>query len=81
MIAHDHGDIKYILYGLDFDLGDPNHTVGSFAKLLRDLEKPLVHSSRVFFDSCGTTSLYEVVLQGKEVCISSLPESIGEFIF
>jgi hypothetical protein len=58
MIAHGHGDVKYAHYGLDFYPGDANHTVGSFAKLLRDLEKPPVHSSRVLFDGCGTTPLY-----------------------
>ena len=74
MIVHGHGDVKYAHYGLDFYPGDANHTVGSFAKLLRDLEKPPVHSSRAFFDGCGTTPLYEAVLQGKEVCMSSLLE-------
>jgi hypothetical protein len=74
MIVHGHGDVKYAHYGLDFYPDDANHTVGSFAKLLRDLEKLPVHFSRVFFDGCGTTPLYQAVFEGKEVCISSLPE-------
>ena len=74
MIAHSHEDVKYVHYGLDFYPGDANYTVGSFAKLLRDLEKPPVHSSHALFDGCGTTPLYEAVLEGKEVCMSSLPE-------
>ena len=54
--------------------------MGSFAKLLRDLEKPSVHSSRVFFDGCGMTLLHEAVLQEKAVCMSSLPEPTGDSI-
>ena len=49
MIVYGHGDAKYAHYSLDFCPGDANHTVGSFAKLLRDLEKPPVHASRAFF--------------------------------
>ena len=64
MITHNHGDVKYAHYGLDFYPGDANHTVGSFAKLLHELEKPPVCSSRAL-DGCGTTPLYEAVFQGK----------------
>ena len=49
MIAHGYGDVKYVHYGLDFYPGDANHIVGSFAKLLRNFEKPAVYSSRVIF--------------------------------
>ncbi len=75
MIAHGHVDMKYAHYGLDFYPGDANHTVGSFAKLLRDLENPPTSSSRALFVGCGTTPLYEAVLEGKEVCLSSLQEA------
>ena len=81
MITHGHEDVKCTHYGMDFYLGDANHTVGSFAKLSHDLQKLLVYSSRALFDGCGTTPLYEAVLQGKEVCILSLPELSGEPIF
>ena len=74
MIAHGHVDVKYAHYGLDFYPGDANHTVGSFAKLLRDLESPPTSSSRALFAGCGTTPIYEAVLEGKEVCLSSLQE-------
>ena len=74
MIAHGHVDVKYAHYGLDFYHGDANHTVGSFAKLLRDLESPPTSSSRALFVGCGTTPIYEAVLEGKEVCLSSLQE-------
>jgi hypothetical protein len=40
MIAHGHGDLRYAHYGLDIYPSDSNHTVGSIAKLLRDLESP-----------------------------------------
>ena len=80
MIAHGHWDVKYAHYGLDFYPSDANHMVGSFAKILRDLEKSPVHSSRAFFDGCGTTPLYETILQVKKICMSSLPESIGNLI-
>jgi hypothetical protein len=42
MIAHGHGDVRYARYGLDIYPSDLNHTVGSIAKLLRDLESLLV---------------------------------------
>ena len=62
MIAYKYGDIKYVHYSFDFYPSDTNHMVGSFEKLLRDLEKPPVHSSCVFFDGCGTTLLHETIL-------------------
>ena len=49
MITHGHGDVKYAHYGLLIYLRDAYHTVGSFAKLLRDLKKPPVHSSHAIF--------------------------------
>ena len=74
MIAHNHVDVKYVHYGLDFYPGDANHTVKSFAKLLRDLESPPTSSSRALFVGCGATPIYEVVLEGKEICLSSFQE-------
>jgi hypothetical protein len=38
MIAYGHGDVRYAHYGLDINPSDSNHTIGSIAKLLRDLE-------------------------------------------
>jgi hypothetical protein len=57
MIAHDHVDVKYAHYGLDFYPGDANHIVGSFAKLLRDLKSPPTSSSRASFTTrkCSLT--------------------------
>ena len=74
MIVHSYGHIKYVHYDLDFYSDDANHTVNSFAKLLRDLENLPVCSSHALFDGCGMTPLYKTVLQGKKVCMSSLSE-------
>ena len=40
MLAHGHGDVRYVHYGLDVYPHDTNYTVGSFAKLLQELELP-----------------------------------------
>ena len=45
MIAHGHGDIRYAHYGLDIFPHDSNYTIGSMARLLRDLEEPPKSSS------------------------------------
>ena len=49
MIVHGHGNVRYIRYGLDIFPSDSNHTMGSIAKLLRDLELPPKHSSCELF--------------------------------
>ena len=49
MIAHGHGDVRYAHYGLDLFPHDSNYTIGSIAKLLRDLELPPKSSSRELF--------------------------------
>ena len=51
MLAHGHGDVRYAHYGLDLYPHDANYTVGSFAKLLRDLELPPKSSSRALFQN------------------------------
>ena len=73
MIAHGHGDIRYAHYGLDIFLSDSNHTVGSIAKLLRDLELQPKHSSRELFSGSRTAPLFTALLAGAEMCTSSLP--------
>ena len=72
MIAYDYVDIKYAHCGLDFYPGDANHTVGSFANLLQDLESLLTSSSCALFVGCGITPIYKALLEGKEVCLSLL---------
>jgi hypothetical protein len=72
MIAHGHGDVRYAHYGLDIFPHDSNYTVGSFAKLLRDLELPPKYSSRQLFVGSGSAPLFRAVLSGAHMCNSSL---------
>jgi hypothetical protein len=72
MIAHGHGDGKYAHFLSDLYLCDSNHTMGSVAKLLRDLEKPPASSSRLLFENSRATPLYVIVLRGKEACVLAL---------
>jgi hypothetical protein len=73
IIAHGHGDKKFAHYTLDFYPADSNQTIGSIAKLLRDLERPpkSTHPASLFVGA-GTTELYATVLSGAEECISSI---------
>lgn len=73
MIAHGHGDLRYTQYGLDIFLHDLNYTVGSLAKLLQDLKLPPKYSSQELFGGSGSSPLFRVILQGAEICKSSLP--------
>jgi hypothetical protein len=57
MIAHGHGDVRHAHYGLDIYPSDSNHTVGSIAKLLRDLESPPLYSNRQLFVGAGSFPL------------------------
>ena len=52
----------------------------SSSELLRDLEKPPVHSSRIIFYGCEITPFYNAMFQRKEVCISSLLEPTADLI-
>jgi hypothetical protein len=73
MIAHRHGDIRYTHYGLDLYPTDSNHTVGSVAKVLRDLEDVPKFVSRQIFPDTHALPLFEALLEGGNVCNSSLP--------
>ena len=66
MLTHGHGDVKYAHCSLDFYPHDVNYIVGSFAKLLQDLELPPKTSSGALFQNSQSTPLYEA-------CESSLP--------
>ena len=63
MIAH---------YGLDIFPYDSNYTIGSMAKLLRDLEGPPKSSSRQLFVGSRSTALFHGILKGAEMCKASL---------
>jgi hypothetical protein len=77
MLAHGHGDVCYAHYGLDIFAHDANYTVGSFAKLLCDLERPPKSSSHCLFDGSRSSPLFEVVLSGAEMCEAALPPLTG----
>ena len=79
MIAHGHGDVRYAHYGLNIFPHDSNYTIGSMAKLLRDLEGPPKSSSRELFVGLGSTALFRGILKGAEMCAASLapqPEAL-----
>ena len=78
MNAHGHGNVRYAHYGLDIFPSDSNHTVGSIAKLLRDLELSPKHSSRELFSGSGTALLFTALLAEAKMCTSSLPPPIVE---
>ena len=67
MIAHGHGNVKFIHYALDLYLTDSNHTIGSFARLSHDMGKPSSSSLISLFENTGWMPLYEAVLHGKDV--------------
>ena len=67
MIAHGHGDVQYAHYGLDIYPSDLNHTIGSIAKLLWDLESPQVYSTRQLFAGGGSFPLFQALLTGADM--------------
>jgi hypothetical protein len=73
MIAHGHGDVQYAHHDLDIYPSNSNHIVGSIAKLLRDLESPLIYSSRRLFVGAGLSPLSQALLNGANMCDGSLP--------
>jgi hypothetical protein len=78
MIAHGHGDVRYAHYGLDIYPSDSNHTVGSIVKLLRDLESPLVYSTRQLFAGGGSSPLFQALLTEADMCEASLPPAAAD---
>jgi hypothetical protein len=57
---------------LDIYPSHSNHTVGSIAKLLRDLESPLLYSCRQLFVAAGLFLLSQALLTGADMCDGSL---------
>jgi hypothetical protein len=78
MIEHGHGDVRYAYYGLDIYPSESNHTVGSIAKLLRDLESPPVYSTRQLFAGGGSSPLFQALLTGVDMCEASLPPTVAD---
>jgi hypothetical protein len=77
MLAHGHGDVRYAHYGLDIFVHNTNYTVGSFAKLLQDLERPPKSSLRRLFDGSRSSPLFETMLSRAEMCEAALPQLLG----
>ena len=73
MIAHGHGDILYAHYGLDIFPTNSNHTMGSIAKVLKDLELPPKHFLQELFSGSGSAPLFTTLLARARMCTSSLP--------
>ena len=79
MIAHGHGDVRYAHYELDIYPMNPNHTIGSIAKLFRDLEGVRRNASRCLFIEEGEQStLTKALLKGAEICRESLLPTVEE---
>jgi hypothetical protein len=73
MIVHGHGDVRYAHYGLDIYPSDSNHTIGSIAKLLKDLESLPMYSTRQMFVGGGSSPLFQALLIRVAMCEGSLP--------
>ena len=61
-----------VFLGFGITTHDSNYTIGSMAKLLRDLELPPKSSSRELFVGSRSSSLFKAVLKGVEMCKASL---------
>jgi hypothetical protein len=72
MIAHGHGDVRYVYYKLDIYPSNLNHTIGSLEKLLKDLESPPLYSIRQLFVGGGFSPLYLALLTRADMCDGSL---------
>jgi hypothetical protein len=73
MIAHGHGDVRYAHYALNIYPSNSIHTVGSIAKLLRDLESLPMYSTRQMFVGGGSSPLFQALFIGAAMCEGSLP--------
>ena len=80
MIAHGHGDVRYAHYGLNIFPHDSNYTIGSMAKLLRDLEGPPKSSSREFLVVSGSIALFCGILKGAKMCEASLAPQLEALV-
>ena len=53
MIAHGHDNVQFAHYALDLYPANFNHTIKSFARLSRDLEKTSAYLSRMLLENTG----------------------------
>ena len=79
MIAQGYSDIQYAHYRIDIFPTDSNHTIGSIAQLLHDLEGLPKNSSRQLFSNGEKQSiLTTAILDGSEICLDLLLPSLEE---
>ena len=72
ILAYGHIDQHYMHYSLDLYSHDANYMVGSFAKVLRDLEEHPKSSSCELFLESNSHPLYSALLRGAEMCMDPL---------
>lgn len=72
MIVHDHKDERYTHYSLDLYPGDCDNIVGSFARLLCNLNVPPISSTHSLVDHVGQSPLLRAILHGKETYMQAL---------
>ena len=80
MIAHGHSNVRYAYYVLDIYASDSNHTIGSIAKLLRNLESPPMYSTQHMFVGGSSSPLFQALLIGTAMCEGSLPPPPGSSV-
>jgi hypothetical protein len=71
MTAHGHEDVRYSYYGLDIYPSNSNHTFGTIAKLLRDLESLPLYSTRQLFVGGSLSPLFQALLIRADMCEGS----------
>ena len=71
MIAHWHGDIQYVHYGLNLYPSDLNHTMDLIDKVLNDYEDVSKFASYHIFPNTHTSPLFDLFLEKNKVCKSS----------
>ncbi len=72
MIAHGHGDEKYVQYLNELWPNDPNFTIGSFLWFFCILEIALITKSKLLLEEPTQNSFFVHLLQGKSCCIHEL---------
>ena len=72
ILAHGYVDQHYAHYGLDLYSYDANYIVGSFAKVLKNLDAPPKSYSLELFPESNSHPLYSALLRGAEMCMDLL---------
>jgi hypothetical protein len=72
MIAHGHGDKKYVQYSNELWPNDPNFTIGYLLRLFCILEVALITKSKLLLEKPPQNSFFFCLLQGKSCCVHIL---------